>query len=101
MELSLLNIIATIVTYLVFGSIGYRLSRKFKRPVRITTWIGTILGTLLVGYVLPGDHSYLISGFGFNVFVSMAFSAIGVGVVVGLAIRELKLKFDDPTSQQQ
>ena len=101
MEFSLLDIIAIIVTYVVFGFVGYRLSQKFKRPVHVITWIVTVIATFLAGYILPGQNSYLISGFGFNIYVSTSFQAIGVGIVIGLAIRELKLKFDSSKHPSQ
>ena len=94
MELSPLDIVAIIVTYVVFGSLGYRISRKFKRPIGLGTWITAVLATFFAGYILPGPNSYLISGFGFNFYVSTSLQAVGVGIVIGLAMRELKLKLD-------
>ena len=101
MELSLLDIIAIALTYVVFGFVGFRLSGKFKRSIRLPTWIVLILGTFLAGYILPGHNSYLISGFGFNFYVSTSLQAIGVGIVIGLAMKELKLKFDPPQPPSQ
>ena len=101
MELSLLDIIAIAVTYIVFGFVGYRLSNKFNRPVHLLTWIGLVLGTFLVGYIFMGQNSYLISIFGFNLYFSTSLQAIGVGIVIGLAMRELKLKFDPPKLPSQ
>ena len=94
MELSPLDIVAIIVTYVVFGSLGYRISRKIKRPIGLGMWITAVLATFLAGYILPGPNSYLISGFGFNFYVSTSLQAVGVGIVIGLAMRELKLKLD-------
>ena len=94
MELSPLDIVAIIVIYAVFGSFGFRISRKFKMPVGLGTWLTAILLTFLAGYILPGPNSYLISGFGFNFYVSTSLQVVGVGIVIGLAMRELKLKFD-------
>lgn len=101
MDLTLLDILAIALTYIVFGFVGYKLSIKFKRPVHLLTWSSLVLGTFLVGYIFMGQNSYLISILGFNLYLSTSLQAIGVGIVIGLAMRELKLKFDPPQSPSQ
>lgn len=90
MDLSPLQIFSLVFTYLVFGFIGYRLSGKFKRPVTLLTWIGLVLATLIAMYVLP--TVVLFRFFDFEIPTNTALQAIGVGMIIGLATRELRLK---------
>jgi hypothetical protein len=96
MDLSPLQIFSLVFTYLVFGFLGYRLSRKFKRPVTLLTWIELIIATVLAMYVMP--NAILIRMFDFEILINHALQAIGVGIIIGLATREIRLKVQEKNS---
>jgi hypothetical protein len=95
-DLTPLQIFALVFTYLVFGYVGYRISRKFKRPVTVLTWIGVILATILAMYVMP--HALLIGLFEFEILISNALQAIGLGIIIGLVTREMRLRMETKNS---
>jgi len=96
MDLTPLHISALIITYLLFGFLGFRLSIKFKRPVTLLTWIGLIIATILAMSVMPG--AILIGVFEFQILVNNALQATGVGIIIGLATREIRIKIETRNS---
>jgi hypothetical protein len=84
------NILALLTTYLVFGGIGYVISKKFKKPPTLITWILLIIGTAMSAYIGIGPNAYLISIFGFNIHINFALQALGIGIILGLMVREIK-----------
>ena len=90
MHLSFLNIVAIVLTYVVFGYIGYRTSRRFKRPVSVVTWLVIVFVTFAVSFF--AESAILIGGGEFIVRFNQAFQAVGVGIIIGLATRELRTK---------
>lgn len=90
MDLSSLQIFSLIFTYLVFGFLGYRLSSRFKTPVTLLTWIELIVATVLAMYVMP--NAILIRVFEFEILINKALQAIGVGIIIGLATRKIRVK---------
>jgi asparagine N-glycosylation enzyme membrane subunit Stt3 len=91
---SALQISAVVIAYFVFGFIGYRFSRTFKRPVSALTWVILSLATVLAFYVLPG--TILFSLFDFRILLGVALNALAVGVLFGLIVREIRLKRQSP-----
>jgi len=96
MNLVSLHISALVFTYLVFGFFGYRLSRRFSRPVTLMTWIALIIATVLAMRVMP--NVVLIDIFGFRVLINNALQAIGLGIIIGLVTREVRLKNETKNS---
>jgi hypothetical protein len=56
------------------------------------TWIGVILATILAMYVMP--HALLIGIFEFEILINHSLQAIGLGIIIGLATREIRLKME-------
>jgi amino acid transporter len=96
MDLTPLQITALVVTYLLFGFLGFRLSRKFKRPVSPLTWSVLIVATVLAMGVMPG--AILIGAFEFRILINHSLQAIGVGVIIGLSTREIRIKVEEKDS---
>ena len=96
MHLTPLQIVALIFTYLVFGFVGYRLSRKFKSPVTLLTWIAVVLATVLAMNFMP--NAILIGVFEFQIMINNALQSIGIGIIIGLATREMRLKMETKNS---
>jgi hypothetical protein len=90
MDLSPLQVFSLVFTYLVFGFVGFRLSRRFKTPVTFVTWIELVIATILAMYVMP--NAMLIRIFDFEILINHALQAIGVGIIIGLATREIRLR---------
>lgn len=88
MSFLILRVLALLITLLVFGSIGYRLSQRMKSPVSLATWIILVLFTLFVGTFT--NLGILVGFFQFRIFASCALTALGVGAIIGLATREIR-----------
>jgi hypothetical protein len=90
MQFSALQILAIVFTYVVFGLLGYRLSRKFKRPVAPVTWI--VLVVLSLGAIQIAPGATIIGAGNVGIHFNYAFQAIGVGIIIGLVTREMRLR---------
>ncbi len=90
MHISFIQLIALLATCFLFGTIGFQLSKRFKRPVSAVTWIVVILATLLAGGIMPS--AVLIGIFKFKIFVSHSLQAQGLGMMIGLATREIRMR---------
>ena len=90
MHISIIDALFLIVTYLVFGVIGFRLSRRFRSPVDIVTWIVLIIATFLSGWFMVGAR--LIGAGEHGIHFNTTLQAIGIGIIIGLAIREIRLR---------
>jgi uncharacterized membrane protein YbhN (UPF0104 family) len=90
MHLSFLNIVAIIFTYVVFGYLGYSISKRFRRPVSLATWLVVVFVTFFASFFAPS--AILIGGGEFIVHINEALQAIGVGIIIGLATREIRIK---------
>ena len=89
-----IDVIALALTYLIFGTIGYLVSKKLRRPIGLLTWIELILTTLAIVFVMPNS---IFIGIGeFKIYISTTLQAIGVGIIIGLATRQLRLRQAPP-----
>ena len=88
MDFSFARIFSLAVTFLGFGFLGYRLSKKFSRPVVPLTWIEVAGATILATYVMP--NAILIGFFEVQIFVNNALQAVCAGILTGLAAREIR-----------
>ena len=95
MQFSFLQVLAIIITYLLFGFLGYRISGKIKRPVSMVIWIVLVPVTLATPFA-PG--AILIGGGDFNIYINFSLQAIGLGMILGLATREIRIKFGEKRS---
>jgi hypothetical protein len=92
MQISWIELTALVATYVVFGAVGFTLSKRFRRPVALPTWIFVLLGIVLAGSVYIGKNARLISVFDFNIYFNTTLQALGLGVLVGLVVREMKIR---------
>ena len=90
MPVLFLHIFALLITLLVFGSIGYRLSKRMKSPVSAVTWILLVLFTLLAGSFIR--LGILLGIFEFKIYASYSLMALGIGMIIGLGTREIRLR---------
>ncbi len=87
MNQSIFQLISLCVTYVLFGYCGYRLSKRFKRPFSLLTWAILVLATL--GAITFMRSALLVGFFELKIFVNTAVQALGVGIIIGLAAREI------------
>jgi hypothetical protein len=80
-----IQLLALLTSLLVFGSAGYLVARRLKRPVRAWTMVIIIVATAVAGYT--GISVMLISGFGFTIYLNWALSDFGLGMILNLLIR--------------
>ncbi len=90
MHVSFIQLVALFATCVIFGTIGFQLSKKFKGPVSVLTWIVLILATLLVGGIMPS--AVVIGIFKFKILVSRSLQALGLGIMLGLVTREIRVR---------
>ncbi|MCX6132699.1 MAG: hypothetical protein NTU47_02700 [Ignavibacteriales bacterium] len=91
MHPSFFSILSIAFTYPVFGYLGYKVSRKFKRPVSLAIWIVLVLATFTCSFFSPGA---ILIGIGeFLIHINEALQAIGIGIIIGLTAREIRIKF--------
>ena len=86
----MLIILSFLLTFAVFGTIGFSLSRRIKRPVQTATWIFVAIAAGLSQWILP--NLLLVSGGGFAIALNYSLEAVFLGILVGLVQRELKLR---------
>lgn len=84
----MVEFIALISTYVVFGGIGFLLSRRFKKPLTVNTWIILAVATILSQWILPSAR--VIDIFGFKMFVNYSLQGFFGGVLTGFSIRAIK-----------
>jgi len=89
MQTLALDIASLAFTWSVFGGLGYFFAKRFKQPVSIVIWVLIILATAFA--VLLGTSAKLISVFGFEVFLNWSLRAFGIGLIIGLLVRLLKV----------
>lgn len=96
MQFSFFQVLAIIFTYLLFGFFGYRVSARIKRPVALAIWIVLVIATLASPFVMPG--AILLGIDDFRIYINFSLQAIGLGMIIGLATREIRIKFGDKGS---
>jgi hypothetical protein len=90
MPVLFLHIVALLITLLIFGSVGYRLSKRIKSPVSAVTWILLVLFTLLAGSFMR--LGILLGIFEFKIYAPYSLMALGIGILIGLGTREIRLR---------
>ena len=86
----MVDFIALISTYVVFGGIGFVFSRRFKKPMTVTTWVIIAVATILSQWTLPSTQ--IIDIFGFKMFVNYSLQGFFCGILAGLSIRAIKAR---------
>ena len=84
-------ILVFIITYVVFGYLGYQLSHKIKRPVSLTSWVVLVTATFVGSYFMRSAR--FLDVFTFTADINNALQAIGIGVIIGLAKHEIQLRY--------
>ena len=85
MDASLASGILRIVTLLVFGACGVVLSRWFRQPRAVMTWLALVVALVAASYT--GTHAALLSVFGAAVYLNWVLQSLVLGIAAGLLIR--------------
>jgi hypothetical protein len=80
-----IQIVLTLVVYLVFVGIGYLLSKKINLPQNSNQWTLWILGVILAGGICVSGHAIQINDI-LDLHVNDILQALGIGVLVGFLI---------------
>lgn len=84
----MLEAIAFLVTYIFFGTIGYFVSRRSKRPLTVTQFIALLLLTIVSQAILP--QTRIIGIFEFNIYFGPSLQALLAGVLLSRTIRAIR-----------
>ncbi len=77
-----------LVTYVVFGAIGFLISRKVKVKPSTFGWIFVATLVLLSQWILPGTRVIVV--FQFEMYANRILQAFFFGVLVGLMSKSIK-----------
>jgi len=83
MQITYLDIAEWIVTYLILGGIGYSVSKKFKQPVSLVSFVLIILATIVAGSIGIGAGR-LTDISGFRMYINWSIQAFGLGIIIGM-----------------
>ena len=86
----MLEFIALISTYVLFGGIGFVLSRRLKKPLSVNMWIILAVATILSQWIVP--NARIIDIFGFKMFVNYSLQGFFSGMLAGFSIRAIKAR---------
>ncbi len=84
----MVQFIALISTYIVFGGIGYLISRRFKKRLTANTWITLAVATIFAQWVMP--NALVVGIFEFKMFANYCLQGFFGGLLSGLSIRAIK-----------
>ena len=77
-----------ICTYVVFGGIGYLVSRQFTQ--RVTVWAWVILAVLTIFSQWVMVSALVVDIFEFRMFMNYSLQAFFAGILAGLSIRTIR-----------
>ena len=80
--------IALISTYVVFGGLGYFVSRRFKKRVTVNTWIVLAVATVFSQWVMP--NAWVIGAWEFHMTVNYSLQGFFGGMLAGLSLRAIR-----------
>ncbi|HSL42645.1 MAG TPA: hypothetical protein VK897_04380 [Anaerolineales bacterium] len=81
MDIALLS---TLVTYVVFGWVGYVWAKAIRVPTRLVDWILWLIAFLLAGSVRLGQ---LANIFGFTILSEDLLQALVLGILLSFILR--------------
>ncbi len=84
----MVDVLAFIVTYIVFGAIGYFTSGRFKKALTVTTFIVLLVATIVSQAIFPTAR--LIGIFEFNIYIGPSLQAFLAGMLLGRTIRAIR-----------
>jgi hypothetical protein len=84
----MMEYVALVSTYAVFGGMGYLFSRLFKKPLTVNIWIILAFLTIFSQWVMV---SAMIVGFWeFKMYMNYSLQGFFGGMLTGLSIRAIR-----------
>jgi hypothetical protein len=80
-----LRTVSQILTLCLFGALGLRLAGRFKRPVRLRTYVLLAVAAVVGSFV--GIQARIVSVFGVQLLLNWAIASCCLGMLVGLLAR--------------
>ena len=80
-----IELLSRLITYLVFGWVGYVWAKKLSPPARLIDWVLWLIALLLAGSI--GVNTQLLNFFGFTILLQDLLRAIVLGVLVNFLLR--------------
>jgi hypothetical protein len=84
----MIEVIALIFTYALFGGIGYLLSRQFKRPLTVNVWAILAFLTIFSQWVMVS--AMVVGIWEFKMYLNYCLQGIFGGILSGLSIRTIR-----------
>jgi hypothetical protein len=83
-----ITLTSTLLTYVVWGLIGFSVSKKIKSKPRTMGWILLVTFTILSQWILPGTR--VIAIFQFEMYANQILQGFLVGLLGGLLLKKVK-----------
>ncbi|HEX5943880.1 MAG TPA: hypothetical protein VFY66_16475 [Anaerolineales bacterium] len=80
-----LQLLSTLVTYVVFGWIGYVWAKAIPMPARLVDWVLWLIAFLLAGSIGIGVR--LVDVFGFTILLDDLLEALVLGILINFVLR--------------
>ena len=78
-----ITLLSQIITYLVFGWLGYLLGKRFSVPDKMATWV-----LWLIALVLAGSIKFqIVNVFGFIIDSQSVLQALVAGILINFVVR--------------
>jgi len=84
----MIEYIALILTYAVFGGIGYLLSRLFKKPLTVNMWIVLAFLTISSQWVMVS--AMIVGLWELKMYLNYSLQGFFGGILAGLSIRAIR-----------
>ena len=80
-----IELLSRLITYLVFGWVGYVWAKRLSLPARPVDWFLWLIALLLAGSI--GVSTQLLNIFGFTILLQDLLRALVLGVLVNFILR--------------
>ena len=78
-----IELFSQLITYLVFGWIGYVWAKNLSRPARLVDWLLWLIALWIVGSI----RLRIVDIFGFTIFSQDLLQALVLGVLINFILR--------------
>lgn len=80
-----IELLSRLITYLVFGWVGYVWAKRLALPARPVDWFLWLIALLLAGSI--GIGTRLVDVFGFTILLDDLLQALVLGVLINFVLR--------------
>ncbi len=80
-----MGLFSRLITFLVFGWVGYVWAKKISLPARLVDWVLWLIAFLLAGTI--GLQTRLVDVLGFTIFANDLLRALVLGILINFVLR--------------